>query len=63
MSSYEEKQILKMVEDGVISAEEAMTLIKALEESPAADGVEVLETEAGMGGERRVHKKNGGSFQ
>ncbi len=33
MSSEEQKQILKMVEDGRISAEEAMKLIKALEES------------------------------
>ena len=33
MSSEEQKQILKMVEDGRISAEEAMELIKALEES------------------------------
>ena len=33
MSSEEQKQILKMVEDGKISAEEAMKLIKALEES------------------------------
>ncbi|HEX2698469.1 MAG TPA: hypothetical protein VHM28_12235 [Anaerolineales bacterium] len=33
MNSEEKKQILKMVEDGKISAEEAMKLIKALEES------------------------------
>ena len=33
MSSEEQKQILKMVEDGKISAEEAMKLIKALEDS------------------------------
>lgn len=45
MSSDEEKQILKMVEDGKISAEEAMTLIKALEESPVEGEVEVIETE------------------
>ena len=32
MSSDEQKQILKMVEDGKISADEAMKLIKALEE-------------------------------
>ena len=49
MSSDEEKQILKMVEDGKISAEEAMTLIKALEESPAEDEVEVIETETNAG--------------
>jgi len=33
MSSEEQKQILKMVEDGKINAEEAMKLIKALEDS------------------------------
>jgi len=54
MSSDEQKQILKMVEDGVISAEEAMTLIKALEETPAEDEIEVIETEANRGGERSV---------
>lgn len=47
MSSDEQKQILKMVEDGKISVEEAMKLIKALEETPAEEGVEVIETEAG----------------
>jgi len=52
MSSDEQKQILKMVEDGVISAEEAMTLIKALEETPAEDEIEVIETGAGLGAER-----------
>ena len=46
MSSDEQKQILKMVEDGKISAEEAMTLIKALEQTSADDEVEVIETEA-----------------
>ena len=52
MSSDEEKQILKMVEDGKISAEEAMTLIKALEETSAEDKVEVIETETDTGKER-----------
>jgi len=52
MSSEEEKQILKMVEDGKISAEEAMTLIKALEKTPYEDEVEIIETETGSGGER-----------
>lgn len=52
MSSDEEKQILRMVEDGKISAEEALTLIKALEENPAEDEVEVIETEASTDGER-----------
>jgi hypothetical protein len=36
-----------MVEDGKISVDEAMTLIKALEETPVGDEVEVIETEAG----------------
>jgi len=58
MSSEEERQILKMVEDGKISAEEALTLIKALEETPAEAEVVVIETETGSvpeggsGGER-----------
>jgi len=52
MSSDEQKQILKMVEDGKISAEEAMTLIKALDETPVEDEVEVFEAEAGPGQER-----------
>jgi len=52
MSSDEQKQILKMVEDGKISAEEAMTLIKALDETPVEDDVEVFEAEAGPGQER-----------
>jgi len=54
MSSDEQKQILKMVEDGVISAEEAMTLIKALEENLAEAEVEVIETEADTSGERNA---------
>ena len=54
MSSDEQKQILKMVEDGVISAEEAMTLIKTLEENRAEDEVEVIETEADTSGERNA---------
>lgn len=52
MSSDEQKQILKMVEDGKISAEEAMTLIKALEQSTAEDEAEVIDTETGTGPER-----------
>ena len=47
MSSEEKKKILQMVEDGVISPEEAMNLIKALEESPTEDEVEVIEVETG----------------
>jgi hypothetical protein len=54
MSSEEEKQILKMVEDGKISAEEALTLIKALEENPAEAEVEVIEAEADSSEGRNV---------
>lgn len=54
MSSEEKKKILQMVEDGVISPEEAMTLIKALEETPTEDEVEVIEVEADKGRERSV---------
>ena len=49
MSSDEQKQILKMVEDGKISAEEALTLIKALEQESAEDEIEVIESEASFG--------------
>lgn len=43
MSSEEQKRILKMVEDGKISADEAMTLIRALEQDSAEEEVEVFE--------------------
>jgi hypothetical protein len=49
MSSGEEKQILKMVEAGKISADEAMNLIKALDAAPAEDEIEVTEPEAASG--------------
>ena len=49
MSSDEQRQILKMVEDGKISADEAMKLIKVLEEASAEDEMEVVEPEAGSG--------------
>ena len=55
MSSEERKKILQMVEEGKISAEEAATLMRALEEDDAdgeAAEVEVLETESGSGYER-----------
>jgi hypothetical protein len=48
MSSEERKQILKMVEDGRISAEEAVTLMKALDETVEAEE-EVFQTEADQG--------------
>jgi hypothetical protein len=52
MSSEEKKKILQMVEDGKVTAEEAMTLIKAIEESSVEDEVEVIETGASAGAER-----------
>ncbi|MBI5826098.1 MAG: hypothetical protein HZB18_18905 [Chloroflexi bacterium] len=51
MSSEERKKILQMVADGKVSADEAATLMRALDES-AEEEVEVLETASGMGGER-----------
>jgi hypothetical protein len=52
MSSEEKKKILQMVEDGTISAEEAMSLIKALEETPAEAEMELIEPKADYGGGR-----------
>ena len=49
MSSDEQKQILKMVEAGKISADEAMALIKALEVASLEDEIEVIEPEATSG--------------
>lgn len=51
MSSEEQKRILKMVEDGKISADEAMTLIRALEQDSPEVEPEVLEA-APAGGRR-----------
>lgn len=51
MSSEERRKILQMVADEKISAEEATILMRALDES-AEEGVEVIETGSGMGGER-----------
>ncbi len=51
MSSEEQRRILKMVEDGKISADEAMTLIRALEQNPAEEEVEVYEAAPGSGPE------------
>lgn len=46
MSSDEQKQILKMVEDGKITAEEAVTLMKALDTDTPEDETPPFETEA-----------------
>ena len=51
MSSDEQKQILKMVEDGKITADEAMELIRALDVASGEDEIEVVETEASFGSE------------
>jgi hypothetical protein len=47
MSSEEEKRILKMVEEGVITPEEAMKLIRALEDEPAGEPVAVVGADEG----------------
>lgn len=52
MSSEERRKILQMVEEGRISAEEAATLMRALDEDSAEGEVEVLGVASGMGGER-----------
>ncbi len=52
MSAEERKKILQMVADGKISAEEAATLMRALDEDSAEVEVEVLGVPSGMGGER-----------
>lgn len=49
MSSEERRKILQMVADGKSSAEEAATLMRALDES-AGEEIEVLETGSGSGG-------------
>ena len=51
MSSEERKKMLQMVADGKISADEAATLMRALDES-AEEEVQVFEAGSGMGGER-----------
>jgi hypothetical protein len=51
MSSEEQRRILKMVEDGKISADQAMTLIRALEQDEAEAEVEILEAAPGAGSE------------
>ena len=51
MSSEERRKILQMVADGKISAEEAATLMRALDES-AEEEIQVFETEPGSWSER-----------
>ena len=52
MSSEERKQILKMVEEGKISADEAAKLMRALEEDSTEAQVEVIETGSNSGFDR-----------
>ncbi len=49
MSSEERKKILQMVADGKISAEQAATLMKALEEDAEPAEIEVIEPESTSG--------------
>ncbi|MEW5939709.1 MAG: hypothetical protein AB1750_08620 [Chloroflexota bacterium] len=51
MSAEEKRQILKMVEEGKITADEAMTLIRALEESAEAE-MEIVEAAPASRSER-----------
>lgn len=51
MSLEERKKVLQMVADGRISAEEAATLMRALEDDSAEGEAEVLDVASGMGGE------------
>jgi hypothetical protein len=49
MSSEEQRRILKMVEDGKISADDALTLIRALEQDAPEAEMEALEAAPGSG--------------
>jgi hypothetical protein len=49
MSTEEKRRILKMVEDGKITADEAMTLIRALEQDAPEAEMEVIEAAPGAG--------------
>ncbi|CAG1016609.1 hypothetical protein ANAEL_05718 [Anaerolineales bacterium] len=51
MSAEERRKILQMVADGKISAEEAATLMRSLEES-AEEEIQAIEAESASGGER-----------
>jgi hypothetical protein len=51
MSAEERRKILQMVADGKLSAEEAATLMRSLEES-AEEEIEVIEADSASGGER-----------
>ncbi|MBC7876064.1 MAG: hypothetical protein H7Y59_02745 [Anaerolineales bacterium] len=51
MSSEERKKILQMVADGKISAEEAATLMRTLDES-AEEEIEIIEADSGFSSEK-----------
>ena len=51
MSSEERRKILQMVQDGKISAEQAASLMRALQEDPAEDEVDVIEPVTSSGSE------------
>ena len=65
MSSEERQQILKMIEDGKISADEAMKLIKALDESSVE--MEIIEaapaSSSGPEAETDLKKPNAPEFE
>ena len=46
MSDDEREQILKMVADGKITAEEALKLMQALDETPVEEPVEIVALES-----------------
>jgi hypothetical protein len=52
MSAEEQRRILKMVEDGTISAEQAITLIRALEQGAAEEEMEIVEAAPAPSSER-----------
>lgn len=54
MSAEERKKILQMVADGKITAEQAASLMKALDEDPSPSEVEVIEPETPSGFEGDV---------
>lgn len=52
MSAEERRKVLQMVQDGKISAEQAATLMRALDEDPAEPEIEVIDTDPGFGREQ-----------
>jgi hypothetical protein len=52
MSAEERKKVLQMVQDGKISAEQAASLMRAIDQDSAGADVEVIETGTGAGSEK-----------